>query len=635
MNFFYPLGSNITVEKFGGKAFWLNWLYNNDILIPETFFLPVISKNDINSLIENEEFINELKQILREMTSSSGYAVRSSATNEDGLKESKAGNYLSLIFVKDIALVIDAIKKVIDSNKDKNTGMGIIIQKMIDSDISGLIFSSNPLTASKRETVISTVNGQGKELVSGKNAGINFNVEVDDNKIVIPDNKSGLPNDKIEELVNISKSIEKKLNYPIDIEWCYEKIHNRITIVQCRPITTIFIKNQIGKVTNQFMANIPNKLLNSDKIKLRLMAEQEGIKISDGYLVTCNCITEEFPFSNIEIERSPEYRGYSAVILFPTRISNKVIRSFIGDKKNVTNVTRCHRYGIRLLPDYDNLITCLQNYYNLIKNESWICSIIIQEIYDPIYTGIIKKSEDNYIIEFAKGHFVSKGVVPMSTYILDNKMEVIHKNEIMQYRHIGIIEGCTLEYGSSDDDDSKLVSLPNEELRNIIKTFKPIFDKRNVAIEFGILYNDNHYQPYLIDCVEDNKIDNVDLVSAQKGVLSDGQIEGKLEFLDLGDFEDSLNAHFFNEIDNVTNFDSEKIIFYAKLPSIKFLDILGKYEASNIGFVFEKGSLLCHLSVLLRERGIPAIIGISPFEIKEGEVYRLDTKANKKLVKIS
>ena len=123
-------------------------------------------------------------------------------------------------------------------------------------------------------------------------------------------------------------------------------------------------------------------------------------------------------------------------------------------------------------------------------------------------------------------------------------------------------------------------------------------------------------------------------MSVQNGVLSEGKIEGRLKILDLGNFNDSLNSHFYNEIDNTLSVSSEKIIFYAKLPSIKFLDILGKYKSSDIGFVFEKGSLLCHLSVLLREKGIPAIIGVSPFGLKEGEAYQIDTTANKKFIAI-
>jgi hypothetical protein len=632
MKYFSTLGSEITIEKFGGKAYWLNWLYANKINIPETYFLPAMLPEEINAIINQVDFRDELISIWDNINNENGVAIRSSAICEDGMQESKAGNFLTCLFVKNIDEIIEGIQKVISSTTN-NIKMGVVIQKMIKPQISGIVFSSNPITASKKEIVVSAVSGQGEKLVSGNDEGTNFAIEVKDEKFIIPKININLSTSILLELAKLTKQLEKKLNLPIDIEWCYDKRIGLI-ILQCRPVTTIFINNQIGKITNDFMPKIPNKLINSDKITLRLLAENNKINMSDGYLVMCNCTSEDFPFASIDIARSINYRGYSVVLLYPTRISKKIIRSFIGDKHNVSNVTKCHRYGIRSLPDYENLYACLETYYKRVRTESWICSIIIQEIYDPLYTGIIKKSDSKYIIEFAKGHFVSKGVVPMSSYILDEQFNILFKNEIMQYRHIGIVEGCTLEYGCSDDDDSKVVSLPEKELKNIITTFQPILNQRNVTIEFGILHNNINYEPYLIDCVEENTVDNVNLMSVQNGVLSEGKIEGRLKILDLGNFNDSLNSHFYNEIDNTLSVSSEKIIFYAKLPSIKFLDILGKYKSSDIGFVFEKGSLLCHLSVLLREKGIPAIIGVSPFGLKEGEAYQIDTTANKKFIAI-
>ena len=629
MKYFSTLGSDISIEKFGGKAYWLNWLYANKIVIPESYFLPAMLPEEINAVINQVDFRGELINICDKINNENGIAIRSSAICEDGKQESKAGNFLTCLFVKNINDILEGIQKVISSTPN-NIKMGVVIQKMINPEISGIAFSSNPINASKKEIIVSTVSGQGEKLVSGNDEGTNFIIEVKDEQFIIPKININLSTSILYELAKLTKQVEKKLNFPIDIEWCYDEKVGLI-ILQCRPITTIFIKNQIVKITNEFMPEIPNKLINSDKITLRLLAENQKINMSDGYLVMCNCTSEDFPFSSIDITRSINYRGYSVVLLYPTRISKKVIRSFIGDKNNVSKVTKCHRYGIRSLPDYENLYACLETYYKRVKAESWICSIIIQEIYDPLYTGIIKKSESKYIIEFAKGHFVSKGVVPMSSYILDEQFNILFKNEIMQYRHIGIIEGCTLEYGCSDDD-SKVVSLPEKELKNIISTFQPIFKQRNVTIEFGILHNNNSFTPYLIDCVEENSVDNVNLTSIQNGVLSEGKIEGRLKILDLGNFNDSLNSHFYNEIDNSVSVNSEKIIFYAKLPSIKFLDILGKYKSSDIAFVFEKGSLLCHLSVLLREKGIPAIIGISPFGLKEGAIYRLDTSANIKFI---
>ena len=239
---------------------------------------------------------------------------------------------------------------------------------------------------------------------------------------------------------------------------------------------------------------------------------------------------------------------------------------------------------------------------------------------------------DNYVVEFAKGHFVSKGVVPMSTYILDFQKQIVYMNEIHQFEYIGIIEGCTIEYGCSDENENTLVSLPKSELVKIIDTFDDIVSEDGVTVEFGVLYDGIEYEPYLIDCVKEiSNNEAVNLDSIQNGVISEGKTKGKLVMLDIGNISDSLDAHFYNSIQVDEKQIADSVIFYSELPSIKFLELLNYYEPSKIGFVFKRGSLLCHLSVLLREKGIPAIVGINGADLKIGEEYTLDTSRENKL----
>lgn len=623
----YKLGSNITTERFGGKAKWLNWLFNHGVKIPDTYFLPAMTSADADKLLRQKSFLAELQEVVSNIDGA--LAVRSSAICEDGAEESKAGNFLTCLYVHGLEETAAAIRRVVASAPD-NTKMGVVLQTMIEPDIAGIIFSSNPVNASKDEVVVSLVKGQGEKLVSGHDGGENFIITPTKDGFVLPSQATNVDKSILLELSTIAKNIEKILKYPVDIEWCYKRGLG-LTILQCRPITTIFIPSQTCKITNKQLEKIPPKLINSDKITLRLLAEKHGIRMSDGHLIMCNCTGREFS-GECEIKKSPDCRGYSVVLLYPVRLNKKIIRSFVGDKDKVSKESVSNNYIVMSLPDYDSLQKCLCAYYKMVKKHSWIMSVIVQEIYDPIYTGIIKKANGNFIIEFTKGHFASKGVVPMSSYIVDAKGKILYKNEIMQSKHIGIIEGCKLEY---DDTKSKqkLVYLPENEIKNIISTFRPIFSEKDVTVEFGVLKKHGGYEFYLIDCTYEKMEDHVDLSVIERGVLSAGKIEGKIKFLDDVDFDQSLNAHFYNEIEEEKATSNKNVIFHAKLPNIKFLDILGKYDNSRIGFVFESGSLLCHLSVLLRERGIPAIIGVNRQTLSEGDRYILDTNAKQILVK--
>ena len=632
--YIFTINDEITATNFGGKASWLKWLYDNHVAIPNSLFIPVHTYEEIISLISNQSFVDELKRKLATINCSRGLAIRSSSLSEDGAKESKAGNFSSYLNVNGIENILASIVKVVKSNVNNEIDkMGVIIQSMVLSGISGVLFSSNPISASKKEMQISAIYGLGEALVSGQKDSIDICAVLEEDQWIIEDNKLDISLNEWNNFLNLVKKLENHLNYPIDIEWCYELLTHTFTIVQCRPITTIFVENKLVKISNDTISDIPFKYINSDKVKLRLFAENQKVKISDGYLVVCNCLDDNIPLQELNITRSKDYRGYSVVILYPSKIEQKVIRSFIGDKYNVEHVIKCQRYGIRSLPDYDNLMECLKRFYRLARNETWVCTFIIQEIYDPLYTGIVKKIDNGYVLEFAKGHFVSKGVVPMTTYVLNRNGDAIVKNEIRQYRHIGIIEGCTLECGCADEE-SATVSLSDKAVKDLINSFKKILDEKGVTVEFGILKNDENYTPYLIDCVKEEREDAFNYESFVGGVISEGAIRGRIKKIDIGNLDETLNFHFYNELSCSEYNSDEKLIFYADLPSIKFIELLSKYSADKIGFVFKQGSLLCHFSVLLRERRIPAIVGIDGEGLSEGDIYLLDTSSRNKLIKI-
>lgn len=56
----------------------------------------------------------------------------------------------------------------------------------------------------------------------------------------------------------------------------------------------------------------------------------------------------------------------------------------------------CNRYNFRAFPDYDNIYEALSSIYDVVKNNTWLCTMIIQEIFDPKFTGIMKKKWINY-----------------------------------------------------------------------------------------------------------------------------------------------------------------------------------------------------------------------------------------------
>jgi len=89
--------------------------------------------------------------------------------------------------------------------------------------------------------------------------------------------------------------------------------------------------------------------------------------------------------------------------------------------------------------------------------------------------------------------------------------------------------------------------------------------------------------------------------------ISQGSICGTIKLVD--------KISLSETIDQLSQTD-KKYVFLAKRPYSEFVDLLKFSE----GFIFEEGSMLCHLAILLRERGISArIIHESTLRFRDGE----------------
>lgn len=215
-------GNDKVVEKniFGGKAHWLSWLIQNKYNVPDCFFISAIDKNEIEKAITqlkvDAEFRSELTKF---QTTENNFdiAVRSSAIGEDSSEKSFAGHFKSFVETIPYGQVFLNIESVVKSTD--NQKMGVIIQRKINSKFSGIIFSSNPISASRNEILVSVVAGMGDQLVSGKVAGEDILVTCDSAKnFEIPNYQTGIEKEILVELCTIAKNIETKLSFPVDIE---------------------------------------------------------------------------------------------------------------------------------------------------------------------------------------------------------------------------------------------------------------------------------------------------------------------------------------------------------------------------------------------------------------------------------
>ena len=177
------------------------------------------------------------------------YAVRSSCSIEDGASTSFAGQFDTYLNVPadklkektdqcissmDSANVAEYIKA--NGIAADDVRMCVIIQEMVSSELSGVLFTANP-QGILNETVITVGRGPGEGVVSDKTDTTSYYYSLTD-KIYYHDGKEDLlDNDMVEELISLSSKISGILGGYLDIEFAVSG--GKIYILQARPITTL------------------------------------------------------------------------------------------------------------------------------------------------------------------------------------------------------------------------------------------------------------------------------------------------------------------------------------------------------------------------------------------------------------
>lgn len=227
------------VDLFGGKATNLGFLIQNGFNVPEGFCIST-QVNVLDNKLNNET-IKRFKKF------KSAVAVRSSATAEDSKKSSFAGQFDTFLNIKNEKQLFKAVEKCKNSVKSarakayaknkkiRNIRMAVIVQKMIDADYAGVIFTLNPVN--KKDILIEIVRGLGDKLVSGKITPNNYFVDRKFLEIVNKSESFKIYTNLVKKLAKIALDIELIYKSPQDIEFCIK--NNEIFILQSRPITTL------------------------------------------------------------------------------------------------------------------------------------------------------------------------------------------------------------------------------------------------------------------------------------------------------------------------------------------------------------------------------------------------------------
>ena len=264
----------------GSKAATLSSLFNDynvplGFIIPKNYFLEsTFTDGNITKDKKVSESYKKLSSLVD--TKTLGVAIRSSSLDEDGSSSSFAGQHDTFLNVKGESNIVKAIIECSHSSstvraskyrerlniESNNAQIPVIVQQMIPSEVSGVAFSSNPITKNNNEVFISTSWGLGESIVDGIVTPDNYIVDKGDKSIklseinhkdimILPSEngtvesevspnmraQSSASDAQISEIFDLLIKLENQMKQAVDVEFGYYK--GLLYLLQCRPITTL------------------------------------------------------------------------------------------------------------------------------------------------------------------------------------------------------------------------------------------------------------------------------------------------------------------------------------------------------------------------------------------------------------
>ncbi|GAA1978511.1 PEP/pyruvate-binding domain-containing protein [Amycolatopsis minnesotensis] len=241
--------TDATMKEFvGGKAANLGEMLSRGFAVPEGFCVTTTAY--VRAELVPREIEDAITRAYEELSGSEpvAVAVRSSSTAEDLPDASFAGQYDTYLNVRGSAAVLDAVRQCWGSLwtarathyrenhcPDADPVIAVVVQKMVDAAFAGVLYTANPVTGNRAETVVEAAPGLGEAVVSGTVTPDHYRLTEDGE----PAGGGCLSTSDLSRLTELGQALETAFGSPQDVEWAIDG-DGELWITQSRPITTLF-----------------------------------------------------------------------------------------------------------------------------------------------------------------------------------------------------------------------------------------------------------------------------------------------------------------------------------------------------------------------------------------------------------
>ncbi|HZO30436.1 MAG TPA: PEP/pyruvate-binding domain-containing protein [Chloroflexota bacterium] len=208
-------------------------------------------------------------------------AVRSSAVDEDSADTSFAGQHDTYLNVVGPEAICEAVlrcwasaqaPRVLEYRRQHGlptdgARIAVLVQQLVVADVSGIVFSANPLTGTRHEVVVNASWGLGESVVGGSVTPDTYVVSASPDRsgawnvlqrglaekcrmtvavvggtreVDVPRllrSRPALCDEQIAEMASLARDLEQAMGWPVDLEVAFRD--DRLYLLQCRPITTL------------------------------------------------------------------------------------------------------------------------------------------------------------------------------------------------------------------------------------------------------------------------------------------------------------------------------------------------------------------------------------------------------------
>ncbi len=229
-----------------------------------------------------DELVAAITGQLAQFGERAAYAVRSSATAEDLLGASFAGQQDSYLNVAGPAQILRHIGRcwaslftdravtyrMRNGFDHRRIQMAVIVQQMVFAQAAGVLFTADPVTSNRKLVWIEAVHGLGDAFVSGMTNADTYQVRdgAAMTKTVATAGRVPILTDaQVLRLAQLGRRIESHFGCPQDIEWC--RVGDDFSVVQSRPITTLFPIPATDDGENHVYVSVGHQQMMTDPIK--------------------------------------------------------------------------------------------------------------------------------------------------------------------------------------------------------------------------------------------------------------------------------------------------------------------------------------------------------------------------------